>query len=153
MRFRQKMLLVMVWLLTLSYGVGGVLLIRQNFRSSLEQIQNNCAGSYEMILQTVQLVNFVDIQQDFSNISTALERMNSANSLVGISLTRGGKVLYETGEEKSEYDTDSEFESFLFARDTRHIYQINGIIKTNGKPLELVVLYDITPVYQARDDQ
>ena len=23
MRFRQKMLLVMVWLLTLSYGVGG----------------------------------------------------------------------------------------------------------------------------------
>ena len=147
------MLLVMVWLLTLSYGVGGVLLIRQNFRSSLEQIQNNCAGSYEMILQTVQLVNFVDIQQDFSNISTALERMNSANSLVGISLTRGGKVLYETGEEKSEYDTDSEFESFLFARDTRHIYQINGIIKTNGKPLELVVLYDITPVYQARDDQ
>ena len=47
------MLLVMVWLLTLSYGVGGVLLIRQNFRSSLEQIQNNCAGSYEMILQTV----------------------------------------------------------------------------------------------------
>ena len=147
------MLLVMVWLLTLSYGVGGVLLIRQNFRSSLEQIQNNCAGSYEMILQTVQLVNFVDIQQDFSNISTALERMNSVNSLVGISLTRGGKVLYETGEEKSEYDTDSEFESFLFARDTRHIYQINGILITNGKPLELVVLYDITPVYQARDDQ
>ena len=85
MRFRQKMLLVMVWLLTLSYGVGGLLLIRQNFRSSLEQTQNNCAESYEMLLQTVQLVNFVDIQQDFSNISTALERMNSANSLVGIS--------------------------------------------------------------------
>ncbi len=147
------MLLVMVWLLTLSYGVGGLLLIRQNFRSSLEQTQNNCAESYEMLLQTVQLVNFVDIQQDFSNISTALERMNSANSLVGISLTRGNKVLYEIGEEKAEYDTDSEFESFLFARDSRHIYQINGIIRTNGKPLELVVLYDITPVYEARDDQ
>ncbi len=153
MRFRQKMLLVMVWLLTLSYGVGGLLLIRQNFRSSLEQAQNTSAESYEMLLKTVQLVNFVDIQQDFSNISTALERMNSSSSLVGISLTRGGKVLYESGEEKSEYDTESEFESFLYSRDTRHIYQINGIIRTNGKPLELVVLYDITPVYQARDDQ
>ena len=35
MRFRQKMLLVMVWLLTLSYGVGGVLLIRQNFKTAM----------------------------------------------------------------------------------------------------------------------
>ena len=153
MRFRQKMLLVMVWLLTLSYGVGGLLLIRQNFRSSLEQVQNNSVESYEMLLQTVQLVNLVDIQQDFSNISKALERMKNVNSLIGISLTRGGKVLYETGEEKAVLDTDSEFESFLFSRGTRHIYQINGVIKTNGKPLELIVLYDISSVYDARDDQ
>ena len=153
MRFRQKMLLVMVWLLTLSYGVGGLLLIRQNFQSSLEQVQRNTAESYEMMLQTVQLVNFVDIQQDFSNISTVLERMNATNSLVGISLTRGDKVLYEIGEEKADYDTESEFESFLFARDSRHIYQINGVIKTNDKPLELVVMYDISHVYSARDDQ
>lgn len=147
------MLLVMVWLLTLSYGVGGLLLIRQNFQSSLDQVQKNSAESYEMLLQTVQLVNFVDIQQDFSSISTVLERMNATNSLVGISLTRGEKVLYEIGEEKAGYDTDSEFESFLYSRDARHIYQINGVIKTNDKPLELVVMYDITPVYDAREDQ
>ena len=147
------MLLVMVWLLTLSYGVGGLLLIRQNFRSSLEQVQNNCEGSYEMLLQSVQLVNFVDIQQDFSSISTVLERMNTSNNLVGISLTQGGHVLYEVGEEKTDYDTESEFESFLYSRDERHIYQINGVIKTNDKPLELVVLYDITSVYVARTDQ
>ena len=153
MRFRQKMLLVMVWLLTLSYGLGGVLLIRQNFQSSLDQVQKNSAASYEMLLQTVQLVNFVDIQQDFSSISAVLERMNSANNLVGISLTRGGQVLYEIGEEKAAYDTESEFESFLYARDVRHIYQINGVIKTNDKPLELVVMYDITTVYDAREAQ
>ena len=62
MRFRQKMVLVMVWLLTLSYGVGGVLLIRQNFQSSLKQIQTNAEESYEMILKSIQLINFVDIQ-------------------------------------------------------------------------------------------
>ena len=147
------MLLVMIWLLTLSYGVGGLLLIRQNFRSSLEQYENICAESYEMLLQSVQLVNFVDIQQDFSSISTALERMNTADSLVGISLIRGDRILYQNGESKSDYDTESEFESFLFTRDGRHLYQINGVIKTNEKPLELVILYDVTPVYQARDDQ
>ena len=101
------MLLVMIWLLTLSYGVGGLLLIRQNFRSSLEQYENICAESYEMLLQSVQLVNFVDIQQDFSSISTALERMNTADSLVGISLIRGDRILYQNGESKSDYDTES----------------------------------------------
>ena len=122
------MLLVMIWLLTLSYGVGGLLLIRQNFRSSLEQYENICAESYEMLLQSVQLVNFVDIQKDFSNISTTLERMNTADSLVGISLIRGDRILYQFGESKEDYDTDSEFESFLFSRDSRHLYQINGVI-------------------------
>lgn len=153
MRFRQKMLLVMVWLLTLSYGVGGILLIRQNFRSSLEQYENNCVESYEMLIQSVQLVNFVDIQQDISSISTTLERMNTSESLIGISLTRGGIGLYQIGVSKADLDTESEFESFLYTRDSIHIYQINGIIKTNDKPLELVVMYDISPVYQARDEQ
>ena len=153
MRFRQKMLLVMVWLLTLSYGVGGVLLIRQNFKSSLDQAENSAKESYEMILQSVQLVNAVDIQQDFSSISNALNRLNVVDILIGMKLSRGDKVLYANGETVADIDSNVEFESVLFSRDTRHLYQINGVIKTNEKPLELVVLYDITPVYQARDEQ
>ena len=89
------MLLVMVWLLTLSYGVGGVLLIRQNFKSSLAQIKKNHEESYEMILQTVQLVNFIDIQQDFSSISSALDRMNTSESIIGMKLMKGDTVLYQ----------------------------------------------------------
>ena len=148
MSFRQKMVLVMVWLLTLSYGVGGVLLIRQNFESSLTQIQNNDEESYKMILKTVELVNLVDIQQDLSNISDTLDKMNTAESLVGMSLKKGDQVLYKRGEEiKSDIENTSEFCSLLFTREYRHLYQIRGEITTNGKPLELVVLYDITPVY------
>ncbi len=154
MSFRQKMVLVMVWLLTLSYGVGGVLLIRQNFESSLTQIQNNDEESYKMILKTVELVNLVDIQQDLSNISDTLDKMNTAESLVGMSLKKGDQVLYKRGEEiKSDIENTSEFCSLLFTREYRHLYQIRGEITTNGKPLELVVLYDITPVYLARDRQ
>ena len=153
MRFRQKMVLVMVWLLTLSYGVGGVLLIRQNFQSSLDQITTNAEESYGMILKSIQLVNFVDIQQDFSNISNTLETMNTSESLVGMNLKRGEKVLYQSGETIEDVTSTSEFVSLLFTRDTRHLYQISGEIKTNGKPLILTVVYDITSVYQARDTQ
>ena len=153
MRFRQKMVLVMVWLLTLSYGVGGVLLIRQNFQSSLTQIETNAKESYEMILKSIQLVNFVDIQQDLSNISNTLETMNTSESLAGMSLKRGDKVLYQNGETIEEVESSSAFISLLFTRENRHLYQISGEIKTNGKPLVLTVVYDITSVYQARDDQ
>ena len=154
MSFRQKMILVMVWLLTLSYGVGGVLLIRQNFKNSLAQMQNTCEESYEMILKTVEIVNVVDIQQDLSTISNALEKINTGDSLVGMSLKRGDNVLYQSGEAiESSVKNGAEFSAFSFSRDTRHLYQISGEIKTNGRPLKLVVLYDITPVYQSRDEQ
>ena len=153
MRFRQKMLLVMVWLLTLSYGVGGVLLIRQNFKSSLSQIKKNINESYEMILQSVQLVNFVDIQQDFSSISTTLEKMKTSESIVGIKLLKGDTVLYQTGETITEYESRSDFESMMFTKDGKNFYQICGSVNTDNKPLQLVILYDITPVYAARDEQ
>ena len=120
MSFRQKMVLVMVWLLTLSYGVGGVLLIRQNFESSLTQIQNNDEESYKMILKTVELVNLVDIQQDLSSISDTLDKMNTAESLVGMSLKKGDQVLYKRGEEiESETENTSEFSSLMFSREYR----------------------------------
>lgn len=153
MRFRQKMLLVMVWLLTLSYGVGGVFLIRQNFKSTLSQIKKNNEESYEMILQSVQLVNFVDIQQDFSSISNTLEKMNTSDSIVGIKLMKGDTVLYQTGETITDYDSLEEFESLMFSRDARYFYQISGSVNTDNTPLRLIILYDITPVYAARDEQ
>ena len=153
MRFRQKMLLVMVWLLTLSYGVGGVLLIRQNFKSTLSQIKRTSNESYEMILQSVQLVNFVDIQQDFSSISNTLEKMKTSESIVGIKLLRGDTVLYQTGETITDYESRSDFESMMFTRDGKNYYQICGSVNTDNKPLQLVILYDISPIYAARDSQ
>jgi len=152
-RFRQKMLLVMVWLLTLSYGVGGVLLIRQNFKSSLAQIKKNHEESYEMILQTVQLVNFIDIQQDFSSISSALDRMNTSESIIGMKLMKGDTVLYQNGDTVSDFTVQSEFESLIFSNNGKNYYEIKGTVKADNQPLQLIVLYDITPVYQAREMQ
>lgn len=153
MRFRQKMLLVMVWLLTLSYGVGGVLLIRQNFQSSLAQIQKTDSQSYEMILQSVQLVNIVDIQQDLSSISNTLEKLSKQEGLVGVKLMKGGSVLYQSGENAVEYETENDFESYMFSRNGKNYYQIRGNVTTDARPLVLIIMYDISSVYEARELQ
>ena len=153
MRFRQKMLLVMVWLLTLSYGVGGVLLIRQNFQSSLAQIKKTDEQSYEMILQSVQLVNIVDIQQDLSSINNTLEKLSKQEGLVGVKLMKGGTVLYQSGENAVEYETENSFESYTFSRNGKNYYQIRGNVTTDARPLILIIMYDITSVYEARELQ
>lgn len=153
MRFRQKMLLVMVWLLTLSYGVGGAFLIRQNFNSSLKQNMKNAESSYQMILQSIQLVNLVDIQQDFSNISQTLEKMNVSESIIGMKLMRHDTVLYQSGTTVTDFENKNEFESLLFMRDGNHYFEIKGEVLAESRALELIILYDVSPIYEARDEQ
>lgn len=152
MKFRQKMLLAMVWLLTLSYGVGGVVLIRQSFRSGLEQAKTSAATSFEMTLQTVQLVNRVDIQQDFSSIRTALERMDGAGQL-GIRLSQNGAEVYQTGMQPESLSPGNGCRSMLFSQKDQHILQLSAAVRTNAEPLQLDILYDVGPVYRARRAQ
>ena len=153
MKFRQKMLLAMVWLLTLAYGVGGMLLISQSFQSGLAQEQANAVSSYEMTLQTVQLVNLVDIRQDFSSIRTALERMDRVSNQAGVLLSRDGEAIYQAGETVNVLPESDGSKILLLAREDRRYLQISGPVQTNDLPLQLNILYEITPIYLARNEQ
>ena len=140
MRFRQKMLLAMVWLLTLAYGIGGVLLIRQSFLGSLEQEKKRAAGAYEMTLQAVQLVNRMDIQQDFSSIRMALSRMEDTAGQTALRLVQGGRDLYSKGEIFEAMNPTEDFLMTRFARDGSHYLQISGLVSTNAEPLQLDIV-------------
>lgn len=153
MRFRQKMLLAMVWLLTLSYGIGGALLISQSFRSSLALERANAVASYEMTLQTVQLVNLVDIRQDFSSIRTALDRIDGVSSQAGMLVTQDGEPIYASGEAIDIPAEADGFQMALLPREDRHFLLLSGPVQTNGAPLQLHILYEVTPIYTARDGQ
>lgn len=146
------MLLAMVWLLTLSYGVGGALLIRQSFRSGLAQAKSSAQASYEMTLQTVQLVNTVDIQRDFSSIRTALERMD-ASSQLGSCLTQTGKEIWRRGMQPTVLSPGDACQSVIFQREGCHVLQLSAAVQTNAAPLQLDILYDVSPVYDAREAQ
>ena len=153
MKFRQKMLLAMVWLLTLGYGVGGMLLISQSFQSSLAQEQANAVSSYEMTLQTVQLVNLVDIRQELSSIRTALERMDRVSNQAGVLLSRDGEAIYQSGETVNVMPESDVSKILLLAREDRRYLQISGPVQTDDLPLQLNILYEITPIFWARSEQ
>ncbi len=153
MRFRQKMLLAMVCLLSLSYGVGSMLLIRQSFKTGLSQEKANAAAAFEMTLQTVQLVNMVDVQQDFSNIRAALERMEGSSNQTGLLLSRSGQAICQTGEDVTPADGGGEGCMLLYAQGERHFLLISRQVQTNDEPMQLDIVYDITPIYEARAAQ
>ena len=152
MRFRQKILLVMIWLLTLSYGFGGTLLIHQSFRHSLEQARNSAAASFAMTLQTVQLVNQIDVQQEFSNTITALKQLDTAGQL-GFQLSKDGVSVYQDGMEPKPVLPNSECLSFMFEQEDYHVLQISAAVNTNAVPLQLDILYDMSSLYTARTAQ
>ena len=153
MRFRQKILLAMVWLLTLSYGVGGVLLISGSFRSALAREQENAVSSYEMTLQTVQLVNHVDMLQDFSNIRNTLDRMDQVSNQAGVLLLQDSDTIYRSGEAVDPLPVAASSRMQLLARGERHFLQLSGPVLTNDRPMQLDILYEITPIYQTRSEQ
>lgn len=152
MRFRQKILLVMIWLLTLSYGFGGTLLIHQSFRHSLEQSKNSAAASYAMTLQTVQIVNQIDIQQEFSNTITALTQLDIADQL-GLQLSNDGVSVYQDGIEPKTVQPNGECLSLMFEQEAYHILQISAVVNANAVPLQLDILYDVSSLYTARTTQ
>lgn len=152
MKFRQKMLLAMVWLLTLSYGIGDAILIHQSFHSSLEQAKNSAIRSYEMTLQTVQLVNLVDIQQDFSSIRTAFDRMDASGQL-GVCLSQDGDAVYQTGMQPRQLSPADDCTIAVYTREGYHILQLSAAVRTNTAPLQLDILYDVSPIYGARRAQ
>lgn len=153
MSFRQKILLAMVWLLTLSYGLGGALLITQGFQAALAQEKANAVTAYEMTAQTVQLVRLVDVRQDLSVTRSALDRMEQVSNQAGLRLSRDGETVYQAGEPFEPMPDTADSRMRLIAAEDRRLLQIGGPVRTGGSPLRLEIRYDVTPIYDSRARQ
>ncbi|MCQ2447101.1 MAG: HAMP domain-containing histidine kinase [Clostridia bacterium] len=153
MSFRQKILITMVWLLTLAYGVGGMLLISQSFESGMEQEKKNAAASYQMMLETVELVNLVDTQRDFANLTESVARMDARANWRGLRLRKGGESIYENGGVFTDASPARGYGMVVFREGEGHFLQIAGDIDASGEAVSMDIVFDVTPVYEARESQ
>ena len=80
MKFRLKIMLCMLGLLSVLFGVGGSLLITLSFHTSLEREQDAAHNAYQMILGTLQIVASVNGQLARSDISRVMEQMTGQNA-------------------------------------------------------------------------
>ncbi len=158
MRFRVKMTICMIWLLSLAFGVGGSLLISISFNNSIEREKEAALNSFQYVLRTLQLVNEVSTLPNNSDILDVIQQMESKgmNDFSAISLSEhGGETLYSSGSGGLAQLGGAASNSLTLVSDdagNRH-FKVAGTIETEAQALQLIICYDIQDIYTARDEQ
>lgn len=162
MKFRYKITLWMISLLALFYAIGGTILISYSFRSAMEREKESAHASYQMILDTLRVVNQTDIWLDNAQMSGVLRELSSQgnSSWEALRLCSSDEILYEEGgaaaflQNASEGLSQNECLITQFSDDSQKQYlQVSSQLQFGDEQLELDVAYDITSIYITRSDQ
>lgn len=162
MKFRYKITLCMISMLAIFYGIGGTVLISGSFRSALEREKEGARDSYQMILDTLQVLNQSGQWQDENMVSDVLKQLSREGSTSWAALQLQGKekVLYQSGNIWDYFlDQRQQLESGIcrisnFSDDAGRKYlQVSGIVSFGEEQLVLNAAYDITSIYETREAQ
>lgn len=162
MKFRYKITLWTVSLLALFYAITGTILISYSFRSAMERETEAAHTSYQMILDTLRVVNQTDIWLNQAQMSSVLRELSSQgnSSWKALRLRNEEEILYEEGsitgfwQNISEGLSQNECLITQFSDDSQKQYlQVSSQLQFGEEHLVLDVAYDINSVYAARSDQ
>lgn len=154
MKFRVKMTLCMLGLLSVLFGIGGSLLISTSFRASLERERASAYNAYQMVLGTLQIVNRVELPSDYGDISRTLEQLSEQNSGVWVAMRLYTKdqSVYEYGEPISVLPAELAKPGQCLIRylpDGDDLV-LSGALEVGGKTIYLDMVRDVSPLFETR---
>ncbi|MCD8330066.1 MAG: HAMP domain-containing histidine kinase [Lachnospiraceae bacterium] len=161
MRFRTKIAVCMMLFFSLSFGLGGSLLIAVSFEANMNQEKERAVSSWRMICGTLSVVNQVSEQAYYGNVVDVLEQLEAAGGggWEALRLRIDGTVFYESGSAAEALNPSLVSEGadicrlLVFAEEEAHYLQVAGTLEAGGKTLVLDSLYDITSIYESRAEQ
>ncbi len=159
MKFRRKVVVCMVCLLALLFGGGSCALISLSFHSALDREQAAAQTAYDLLLRTLQLVGQVEGWQNPQDVSQGLEQLAGQEmvSWSALRLTAGESVLYQTGEAAQSFQSvtveQDQCAITALLHEKRRYLQLTGQLSAAGQRLVLSAAYDITPIYETRQQQ
>ena len=157
MKFRLKIILCTVWLLALALGLGGGLLICQSFSTALERERSAAVASYQMTLNTLQMVNAGSVQKDPASLTTALEQIYAEQTWSAVRLRDRSGVVFASGEIAGELTDVSVGTDACVTRictvGERYYLQISGQMTVGSSVMYLDIACDVTQIYADRTDQ
>lgn len=162
MKFRVKMTLCMLAVLSLLFGAGGSLLISGFFQDSLAREKDAAFASYRMAWSALQIVNGLDPYLDEAAITQTMEQLcgQDGAAWTALLLTTEDHTVFESfpvrypfpGDEGMPEPGDCLFRVVEAASGTPWLL-LSGAVSTNGETLCLRTAHDISDLYIARRSQ
>ena len=166
MKFRTKVVVCMISILSIIFGAGSSALILNSFNSALDREKKSAIQSYEMILNTLKVVNGVEAWADSKDISNTIKEMSTQRntSWAGIHIYTENNELYKDGKmkdksggllestkSKKNIDEKSCITKVIAGNDKEKYLKVSGALKVGKEKCYLDVAYDISPIYEERD--
>lgn len=154
MRFRLKICIYMIWLLSLAFAVGGSLLISESFDNTMRLEREAAEASFRNMLSTLRIVEEADGgENDVLNILSSMRNAENTE-FESVKLYAGGKLIYSDGSEP-ERDPDGAKQgiSVLKTDDGKRYYRLCGNMETEWDSLRVVAYRDVSGAYELRNAQ
>ena len=154
MRFRLKICIYMIWLLSLAFAVGGSLLISESFDNTMRLERETAEASFRNMLSTLRIVEEADGgKNDVLNILSSMRNAENTE-FESVKLYAGGKLIYSDGSE-AERDPDGAKHgiSVLKTDDGKRYYRLCGNMETEWDSLRVVAYRDVSGAYELRNAQ
>ncbi|MBQ8281810.1 MAG: HAMP domain-containing histidine kinase [Lachnospiraceae bacterium] len=160
MSFRLKLIILISLLVSVTFGVGGSLLISTSFQSVLNQEKGASMSSYETIRNTLVLINSYNESADYENMADALEKIERQGiaDWQTISLVGERQSVFESGDlnllsVELPIPEDDKCTYVLSKDESGENLQVLSVIYAGNEQLILRARYDLSAAYDARETQ
>lgn len=154
MKFRAKLTIAMVLLLSLTYGIGGSLMIAQSFSSSIARERDAAVQTYRMVVDVLELLGDNASPGTAANtVALVLHKLGSGGSSTAARI-RFGAQMTTTGDtalldEAPEPPAGSGVTSIVHTGNGRHYLMLGAT--ADGTTVQLA--FDVTETYTVRQTQ
>ena len=166
MKFRWKLMIVTMLIVSFSFGFGGMLLIQYSYEASIKQEKKSARGSYEMILRMLKEIDEMDDTYQNQTFVSVLKRLNRQrllrDSSVRLLKEEDGVVQWKQplyyNRKNDNFRNSSGFSSkqgkaVIFKNKNKVFYQITSKITYGKETMVFQGSYDISEVYETRHQQ
>lgn len=160
MKFRWKVTLCSVCLLSVLFGAGSGILLSLSFSNALSREVASAQASYGSLLNTLQIAEELGALRSSRQLSELLSQLVPADTAwAALEITSGQDVLLRSGDPVEFLDAaapardDQNTVSYFSGPQGRRYLQISGRFWVDEQENVLTAAFDITPIYDARDLQ
>ena len=152
MKFRVKIALCMLGLLSLLFGAGGSLLISASFQTTLEREGESAYNAYQMVVGTLQIVGGVNGQTNYADLSHTLDQLSrqSGGAWASLRLHTADKTVYTFGSAGADSGPAEPGSCTLRYTANGRTLLLSGAIEAGAEPLYLDMTRDLSPLFETR---